>query len=429
MRRSKTWIPPAGWLAVWLLATSSATTGQPMAPPAVESPQVHEDRRVTFRIHAPKAVEVTLWGDWMGGPDAERFTKGDDDVWSITIGPLEPDYYSYSLWVDGVKTLDPANVEIKRGVRSIDNMFFVRGAETEFMENKRVPHGQIRQVWFHSDTLGEQRRMHVYSPPGYDQDNRPLPVFFLLHGGGDDDSGWSTIGRAGFILDNLLAEGKIQPMLVVMPNGSLPLPPDLPRRAPGGGVPPELASALEENQRKFVRMLMQEVVPEIERSFRVRSEREHRAIAGLSMGGGQTVEVVSTHPDAFAYAAVWSAGIWSDAEHWESRNLSFLRNEEVNQWIRRFEITIGDADFLLEGSKALSEVLTRHGIRHQYQLTEGGHTWINWRRYLKDFLTVLFQPDAGRDRAAVPDADGWSPSAGDGARTGWIRTRFRKLRQ
>jgi Carbohydrate-binding module 48 (Isoamylase N-terminal domain) len=169
------------------------------------SPEVLPDRRVAFRIYAPKASEVTLRGDWMETPGPAKLERDENGVWAVTIGPLTPDYYSYSFTVDGVRTLDPKNATIKQGITSLDNMFFLSGSEAAFQENKPVPHGEIRKVWYQSTTLGNQRRMHIYFPPGYESSKDRFPVFYLLHGGGDEDSGWSTIGRAGFIIDNLLA--------------------------------------------------------------------------------------------------------------------------------------------------------------------------------------------------------------------------------
>src|SRR5574338_213259 len=206
---------------------------QPTPNDALVSPDVQADQRVVFRIYAPKASEVTLRGDWMSGPEAVKLEKDEKGVWEATVGPLRPDFYSYSFTVDGVRTIDPKNAMIKQGVNSLDNMFLVPGEAAAFEENRMVPHGQIRQVWYQSSTLDMQRRMHVYVPPGYDNSKERYPVFYLLHGGGDEDSGWSTIGRAGFIMDNLLADKKAKPMLVVMPNGSLPRPAGLPAFTPG----------------------------------------------------------------------------------------------------------------------------------------------------------------------------------------------------
>jgi enterochelin esterase family protein len=352
---------------------------------------VFPDHRVAFRILAPKASEVILRGDWMEGAATEKLAKGEDGVWSVTVGPLAPDFYSYTLIVDGVRTLDPRNALIKQGVSSVDNMAFVTGPEAAFQENNPVPHGQIRLVWYQSSTLGTQRRMHVYTPPGYDAGRNRYPVLYLLHGGGDEDSGWSSVGRAGFILDNLLAEKKARPMIVVMPNGSLPMPPNLPRITPGVTPSPEVAAALAAARARFVSELMKDVVPQVEKNFRVKTGRENRAIAGLSMGGGQTLQVVAAHPDQFAYVAVWSAGVGQNPAEWESRNADFLADTRVNQWVRLFSICVGEKDFALAGSKNLQEILNKHGIKNEMHLSGGGHTWINWRHYLHDLASRLFR--------------------------------------
>ncbi|MEX2140090.1 MAG: alpha/beta hydrolase-fold protein [Pirellulales bacterium] len=364
-----------------------ARAGGRQPPP---SPEVQPDAKVTFRVQAPKATEVTLRGDWMEGAP-EKLSKDDSGLWSITVGPLAADIYSYAFSIDGVKTIDPRNATIKQGIAGLDNMFFVPGEEAKFQDNQPVPHGQIRQVWYRSGTLDAQRRMHVYTPPGYDGGNDKYPVFYLLHGGGDEDSGWSTIGRAGFILDNLIAERKAKPMLVVMPNGSLPRPANMPASTPGQPPSAEARAAMGSLQDRFTNELMKEIVPLIEKEFRVHGGRENRALAGLSMGGGQTLRVITTHPDQFAYVGVWSAGIGRDAAEWESRNEAFLQKaDQVNRDVKLFSIAVGDKDFALAGSRALSEALTKHGIRNDLHVSGGGHTWINWRKYLRDLGPRLF---------------------------------------
>jgi enterochelin esterase family protein len=369
-----------------------------MAPP---SPEVQADGKVTFRIEAAKASDVTLRGDWMGA-GAEKLTKNDDGLWSVTVGPLAADFYSYAFTVDGVKTIDPRNAMIKQGVAGLDNMFLLPGEEAKFQDNQPVPHGQIRQVWYKSGTLGTQRRMHVYTPPGYDTGTDKYPVFYLLHGGGDEDSGWSTIGRAGFILDNLIAEKKAKPMLVVMPNGSLPRPANMPAITPGQQPSAEARAAMASLQDRFTNELMKEIVPVVEKEFRVNSGRDNRAIAGLSMGGGQTLRVVTTHPDQFGYVAVWSAGIGREGSEWESRNEAFLKKaDEVNRGVKLFSIAVGDKDFALAGSRALSEALKKHDIRHDLHISGGGHTWINWRKYLRDLAPRLFVDVASTPQAAT----------------------------
>ena len=384
-------------MVVGLLGLVSPTAAQlprrqPTPNDTLKSPEVQADHRVTFRIYAPKATEVTVRGDWMQTPEPVKLTKDDKGVWSATVGPLTPDCYSYTITVDGVKTLDPKNAEIKQGYASLDNMFFLPGEEAEFEANRPVPHGEIRKVWYQSSTLGTQRRMHIYTPPGYDQSTDRYPVFYLLHGGGDEDSGWSTIGRAGFILDNLLADKKVKPMLVVMPNGMMPRPANLPRFERGTTPTPEAAAAMAKFQELFPNELLRDIVPLVEKNYRVMPGRDNRAIAGLSMGGGQTLAVVTGHPDEFAYVGVWSAGIFGNTADFEKRNATFLDNaDKVNKQVKLFSISVGDKDFLVDRSKALAELLNKRGIKNELHMSGGGHTWINWRHYLNEFAPKLFR--------------------------------------
>lgn len=349
------------------------------------SPVVADDGRATIQIYAPNAETVGLVGDWMLERAPAALTKQPNGVWSTTIGPLAPDYYSYTLIVDGVRTLDPKNAMIKQGIASVDNMFLVPGDAVAYAMNQQVPHGTIRQVWYDSKTLGMQRRMHVYTPPGYDASSDRYPVFYLLHGGGDEDSGWSTIGRAGFILDNLIADGRAEPMLVVMPNGSLPPGP------PSDDARPEILRA--ESQGRFSRELMDNVVPHIERNFRVRANPENRAIAGLSMGGGHTMRVLADHPNQFGYVSIWSSGLFSQGAHeYVAENEDFLSAPDVvNDTVEVLTIVCGSDDFALPGAQALAQVYGDHGIEHQFELTDGGHTWLNWRDYLHEFAPKLFR--------------------------------------
>ena len=208
---------------------------QPTPNDTLKSTEVSADHKVTFRIYAPKASEVSVSGDF--GPGG-KLTKDEKGVWSITVGPLTPDFYSYTFRVDGVRTIDPKNATIKQGIASLESMFLLPGEESAFEAAKDVPHGEIHIAWYRSGTLDALRSMHVYTPPGYEGGSEKYPVFYLLHGAGDEDSGWSTIGRAGFILDNLLADNKAVPMIVVMPNGSMPRPANMPRFVPGTTADP-----------------------------------------------------------------------------------------------------------------------------------------------------------------------------------------------
>lgn len=371
-------------LLIGLAALAPPAAAQPAKKPTTPndtlvSPEVRPDKTVTFRLYAPKAADVTVGGEFQTGP-AVKLTKDDKGVWSATVGPLRPDLYSYSFAVDGVRTLDPKNTVIKPGLGSLANLVFVGGSEADFQDNKSVPHGDIRQVWYESKTLGTQRRMHVYTPPGYDAGTDKYPVFYLLHGGGDEDSGWSTVGRAGFILDNLIAAGKAKPMLVVMPNGSLPRPANA---APGGAA----------GQDRFTNELLNDVVPYVEGHFRVRAGPDHRALAGLSMGGGQTTRVLTTHPDKFAYIGIWSAGLFGgNADAYERQNEAFFKDaDRVNKAVKLLAVTVGDKDFALAGSKSLAGLFEKHGVKHELTITGGGHTWLNWRQYLNALAPRLFQ--------------------------------------
>jgi enterochelin esterase-like enzyme len=379
--------------AMFLLALALVPTAFAQQPPrqptpndTLVSPEVHGDKRVTFRIYAPKATEVALRGDWMEGPGTVKLEKDDKGVWSAAVGPLTPDFYSYAFIVDGVRVVDPKNAMIKQGVTSLDSMFLLPGAEAAFADNQAVQHGEIRKVWYQSSTLGTQRRMHIYFPPGYESGKERYPVFYLLHGGGDEDSGWSTIGRSGFILDNLIAARKARPVIVVMPNGSLPRPP----ATPGAPPDPAVTAAL---QQRFTNELMKDVVPFVEKNYRTLTGRDNRAIAGLSMGGGQTTRVITTHPDQFAYVAVWSAGVNPQiSADFEQRNAAFLAGaDKLNKQIKLFSISVGDKDFALAGSKNLAELLKKNGIKHELNISGGGHTWINWRRYLNELAPRLFR--------------------------------------
>ena len=236
--------------------------------------------------------------------------------------------------------------------------------------------------------------MHVYTPPGYDSGTEKYPVFYLLHGGGDDDSGWSTIGRAGFILDNLLAEKKAVPMIVVMPNGSLPRPANMPRFTPGTTPSPEARAAMEALQNRFTDELLKEIVPFTSRSTtacapgpRIGHSPDYRWAAARPCASSRPTRTSSL------YVAIWSAGLFGgNADEFEKRNESFFKAaDHVNKTVKLFSISVGDKDFALDGSKSLAGLLEKHGIKHELHISGGGHTWINWRHYLNELAPRLFR--------------------------------------
>jgi enterochelin esterase-like enzyme len=377
----------AGFAAVAFLNTPEVAAQTPQRQPTpndtLQSPRVTADRKATISIYAPKASEVTVTGDFSPGKPL-NLTKGESGVWSVTTGPLRPDYYTYTLVVDGVRTVDPKNAVIKQGVSSLENVMIVPGTENMFQENAEVPHGEVRQVWYKSGTLGMARRMHVYTPPGYEKGTTKYPVFYLLHGGGDDDSGWNSIGRASFILDNLIASGKAKPMVVVMPNGSIPA-----SAFPAGTAPNDRMNKMTD---LYTSELTKEVMPYVEKTYRVLANRENRAIAGLSMGGLQTLDLALSNPDLFNYVGVWSSGFFGPTINGaETKYTKALKDPNFNKNKKLFLLQIGKDDFLMEPSNQTKALFDKNQIKYQYKETEGGHTWINWRQYLNEYAQVLFK--------------------------------------
>jgi enterochelin esterase-like enzyme len=399
------------WAAVLLAAMVTFVPLRAQSPAVpnpndtLKSPEVLSDHRVAFRIYAPKASEVTLTGDWIESNHrnvTHALKKDAQGVWSTTEGPLVPDFYLYSFTVDGVPTLDPKNHTIKHGPASLHNIFEVPGPETAFEDDRVVPHGYVNIVWYYSGVAGGMRRMHVYTPPGYDSETTKYPVFYLLHGGGDNDTGWTTGGRANFILDNLIAEGKAKPMIVVMPDFNIS-PPQVPGTAtPVNSQNPSTANnnleAASRQQDTFGTELVTVIIPYVEQNFRVIADRENRAMAGLSMGGARTLRVAPSRLDLFSYIGVFSMGLQKGptqgvADDFEGRNAKFLKNpQETNKLLKLFWIGVGNQDDrITTGGKVLSEMLTQYGIKNEYHESTGGHSWINWRRYLNEFAPRLFR--------------------------------------
>jgi enterochelin esterase family protein len=369
----------------WVVIASLCAVAQPRGNrgPNVVSPEVKSDRTVTFRLHAPKAQAVSLSaGDIPGmGFQGRALKKGDNDVWEITLGPIEPGTYRYVFNVDGVEVVDPRNSSISESNTRVWSTVYVPGAP--FMDPADVPHGSVTRVYYHSKSLGRLRRMHVYTPPGYETNTEKYPVFYLLHGAGDCDDSWTSVGRANFILDNLIAARKAKPMIVVMPAGHTgPFRFDAPP-APGSSNP--LGNA------RFEDDLIHDIMPFIDSRYRVLSGREHRAIAGLSMGGAQTLNTAFRRPKDFAYVGVFSSAIlFGRAEEWEKQHEEGLK-DEAKKGLKLFWFATGKQDFLLNRTRESVELFRRHGFDPVYQETEGGHTWIVWRQYLNEFAPQLFR--------------------------------------
>ena len=375
----------------------AADRAAPAAPPAYVSPEVSPDRRITFRIFAPNAREVRLNpGDIQGLGQATALTRGDNGVWEITVGPVDAGAYRYTFNVDGVATVDPRSPFSSESNNNLWSLVTVAGSRD--FDVRDVPHGALAAVTYHSSALGTFRRMHVYTPPGYESGTTKYPVFYLLHGASDSDDSWSSIGRANVILDNLIADRKAKPMIVVMPAGHT-------RRGTTG-------VSGRSNTDEFVKDFNTSVVPYIEKHYRVQTDRASRAIAGLSMGGNHTLHIGLPNLDRFAYIGVYSSGLIGGfpelatagrggtpgtaappmtAPEWERAHARVLDDPALKKGLKLLWFGTGKDDRLLPTTAATVEMLKKHGFNPEFRETPGGHTWLVWRAYLAEFVPRLFQ--------------------------------------
>lgn len=388
-------------------APAAAPAARPVPP---KSPEIHSDRTVTFRLMAPHAMEVTLNGSWDGATNI-KMTKDASGVWSTTVGPLAAQLWGYWYLVDGVKALDPGNAETQRDGARYDNLLMISGPESEWWDFKNVPHGTVQAVWYPSPTLKlASRRMMVYTPPGYETGSQKYPVLYLLHGGGGDEDAWLTMGRANIILDNLIAAGKAKPVVVVMPNGNAtqtvsqgygfgptpapqsvqaPAPPPVQAaaaaNAPGGagggrgGAPQPYAGSYPES-------LVKDVIPFVEKRFRVQVAKDDRAIAGLSMGGGHTLAATNNNPGLFAYIGVFSAGPRTADETFQQQ-----LNAVKAGGVKFYWLGAGSTDMAREGTVTLAELVKKDGFKTSYREIPGRHYWFLWRDFLAQYAQVMFQ--------------------------------------
>lgn len=340
----------------------------------LQSVRFHTNDTVTLSIYAPKVSEVTVSGDFGFVPGGHKMSKDDVGIWSFTTEPLEPEVYRYEFRVDGVKTLDPKSTKIKEGANGLSNIFEMPDAD--YLAIKNVPHGKLEEVWFEAETLGEIVRMHIYTPPGYHKSEVELPVLYLQHGGGDNDASWSTVGRANFILDNLIAEGEAVPMIVVMPNGN-----------PGRGF----FTGIGVDEDPYYDHLIEDIIPYVEENYHVDSSLSGRAYAGLSMGGLQAFNVAFYLPDYFSYVLPLSTGFFpNQMTNLEEKLQSEIDIEAINN-LKLFWIAMGgEQDIAYENGENTKDLLDKYGVNYQTSSYPAGHTFITWRRNLQTFATMLF---------------------------------------
>jgi enterochelin esterase-like enzyme len=372
--------PLSRLVAVALSLVTTLSIAQQTAPPPVQSPQAERNGDVTLRIRAPQAdaVQLISGGDipvvpFGSGLDLTRDAEG---VWQITLDALDSGAYRYTFNVDGVATLDPSNPTVSQSNGNAWSLFYVSGSS--FMDEKEVAHGAIEEVHYYSAVLGRPRRMHVYTPPGYTLGQGDFPVLYLLHGAMDSDDSWSSVGRAGFIIDNLIATREARPMIVVMPDGHTE------RFVRGSSSMP-----LDEFGREFAT----DIKPYIEANYRIRADRGDTAIAGLSMGGAQTLEIAMNNLEEYGYVGVFSSGIFGvlDDTSWENAHEAALDDKASRHGLELVWFSTGRDDFLIETTRGSVALLEKHGFDVAYEESAGGHTWINWREYLHEFAPLLFR--------------------------------------
>lgn len=355
----------------------------------IVSPEIHDNGSVTLRLYAPKAESVTIAANMLTvdgkpvqGTDMQRNADG---VWEYTSPVLRSELYNYNFIVDGVKICDPSNVYVCRDVASTFNIFIIGGDRGDLYRVNDVPHGSVKRAWYNSPTLGTERRITVYTPAGYEQGKDNYPVLYLLHGAGGDEEAWMTLGRTSQILDNLIAQGKARPMLVVMTNGNA-----WQQAAPGeaaDGMPqPGMRMTGGERPKASFEESFGDVIKYVESNYRVIKKKEARAVAGLSMGGGHSFNISRTYPNTFDYVGLFSAA----ARVGDSQVQESLKQQRDNGF-KLYWIACGDTDFLYQMNKDVMKYMDSISFPYTYRESGEGHIWRNWRIYLSEFAPMLFK--------------------------------------
>ncbi|MFZ0299743.1 MAG: alpha/beta hydrolase-fold protein [Candidatus Sulfotelmatobacter sp.] len=358
-----------------------AQTPPPQRPAPIISPEVHADGSVTFRLRDPNAVEIKLGLEGVAEPMPMK--KDDGDEWSVTTAPLAPDYYGYEFIADGVRMLDPSNDLLVPNLLTPGNAVHVPGPLSLPWELNDVPHGEVHHHFYRSAVAGDDRDYYVYTPPGYDPAaKKTYPVLYLLHGYSDDASGWTAVGHANVILDNLIARGKAKPMIVVMPLGYGTM--EMIRHSWASWSHTDLRDA---NFRKFSEALLTEVMPRVESEYRITKDRNARAIAGLSMGGSESLLTGLNNLDKFSWIGAFSSGGIPDDFQKDFPAL----DAKANQQIHLLWIACGTEDHLITVNRSFREWLKTKGVKAIEIETPGMHTWMVWRRNLSEFVPLLFR--------------------------------------
>lgn len=368
----------------------------------ITSPEIHNDNSVTFSVLAPDSDLVQLTGDFlptvkmqtpfgeMDAPGKADLVKDEKGVWTYKTKTLSPELYSYSFIVDGLTINDPNNPFLIRDVASVTNIFIIGGGHADLYKVNDVSHGTVASRWYDSSGLGMDRKLTVYTPPGYENSNEKYPVLYLLHGAGGDENAWVELGRTGQIMDNLIAQNKAKPMIVVMPNGNVSQD-----AAPGEGsdgfykpqfmAPKTMNGSYEES--------FMDIINFVESNYQVFSDKQHRAVAGLSMGGFHSMHISRYFPNTFDYVGLFSAAIMprEDATANVYSDIDGTLKKQMENGYKLYWIAIGKTDFLYDANKEFRKKLDNMNMKYNYKETNGGHIWRNWRIYLSEFAPKLFQ--------------------------------------
>lgn len=355
--------------SLWIVCSLTSLRAQ-------TGPEIHGDGRVTFRFRHEAANDVVVRGQWSKEPTVLSRAADDRSVWSVTSNPIPPGVWEYNFVIDGLSVIDPSNPSLKPQRNPSRSILHIAGSPPNPWDFQDIPHGTVHQHWYDSDVVGRPRPMTVYTPPGYETSGDQLyPLLILQHGSGDNQATWVEHGKANWIADRLIADGSTLPMIILMIDGH-----------PLGQIPRENAAKRDESLTVFERELFDEAIPLAELLYRVAPSSDQRAIAGLSMGGWQSINVGLRNSDRFAWV-----GSFSGAANIESLQSMFEKPESVNQQLKLLWIACGKEDFLLSMNEAMTAALDQHGIQHEWHLTEGDHSWPVWRTYLTEFLPKLFQ--------------------------------------
>jgi enterochelin esterase-like enzyme len=349
------------------LFLATGLTANAQRPPSISSPDVHPDHSITFRYYSRTAQHVTVSGEFLKTP--VPLVKDTSGIWTVTVPPVQPDIYPYSFMADSVQLADPNNTYIFANERFKRSIVDVPGDSPLIHSLQNVPHGAISYRYYTSSTLGTARQLLVYTPPGFKADGKKkYPVLYLIHGGSDTEETWTKVGRANLIADNLIAQGKAVPMIIVMPYGNV-----RPKPMPD-----------------FTKDVINDIIPFIEANYPVFTDSRHRAVAGFSVGGGQTLNIGLTNTDRFAY--VCSYAPFTATEEFQKNFTNWVPDaEKINKDLKMFTISVGTDDFLYNSVKQNIAMFEEKKIKFKSYIVPGGHTWMNCKKYLATTLTEIFK--------------------------------------